>query len=197
MNQAEAQNDARPNWFQNARERQTRDQGNSVFDGINRLNEHNPTNVRGDQNQDPRGQEPQYSRNAAPQNLGASLHSLTEQMNNMHMDLAAHPIQPHQLSMLPQQQQQVKKLKDNLSVAHVDLKTRKLHINLFEAINQKLNLGLDDDLAHPPPTSHAAGRRKAPSPKGRQLGLQIHGRIRNAKNCAATPRIQKRNKPSG
>jgi hypothetical protein len=48
--------------------------------------------------------------------------------------------------MLPQQQQQVKNLKDNLSVAHVDLEARKLHINLFEAINQKLNLGLDDDL---------------------------------------------------
>jgi hypothetical protein len=67
-------------------------------------------------------------------------------MNNMHMDLAAHPIQPQQLSMLPQQQQQVKNLKDNLSVAHVDLEARKLHINLFEAINQKLNLGLDVDL---------------------------------------------------
>ena len=67
-------------------------------------------------------------------------------MNNMHMDLAAHPIQPQQLSMLPQQQKQVKNLKDNLSVVHVDLEARKLHINLFEAINQKLNLGLDVDL---------------------------------------------------
>ncbi len=28
-------------------------------------------------------------------------------------------------------------------MAHVDLEARKLHINLFEAINQKLNLGLD------------------------------------------------------
>jgi hypothetical protein len=46
-------------------------------------------------------------------------------MNNMHMDLAA-------------QQQQVKNLKDNLSVAHVHLEARKVHINLFEAINQKL-----------------------------------------------------------
>ena len=110
MNQAEAQNDARPNWFQNAREQQTRDQGNNVFDRINRLNKNNPTNDRGDQNQGPREREPQYPRNAAPQNLGASLHSLTEQMNNMHMDLAAHPIQPQRLSMLPQQQQQVKKL---------------------------------------------------------------------------------------
>ncbi len=64
----------------------------------------------------------------------------------MHMDLAAHPIQPQRLSMLPQQQQQVKSLKDNLSVAHFDLEACKLHINLFEAINQKLNLGLDDDL---------------------------------------------------
>jgi hypothetical protein len=147
MNQAEAQNDARQNWFQNARDRQNRDQGNNVFDRINRLNEHNPTQNRGDQqNQGPRGYEPQNNRNAPPQNLGASLHSLTEQMNNMHMDLAAHPIQPQRLSMLPQQQQQVKNLKDNLSVAHVDLEARKLHINLFEAINQKLNLGLDDDL---------------------------------------------------
>jgi len=146
MNQAEAQNDARPNWFQNAREQQTRDHGNNVFDRINRLNENNPTNDRGDRNQGPREREPQYPRNAAPQNLGNSLHSLTEQMNNMHMDLAAHPIQPQRLSMLPQQQQQVKNLKDNLSVAHVDLEARKLHINLFEAINQKLNLGLDDDL---------------------------------------------------
>jgi hypothetical protein len=78
MNQAEAQNDARPNWFQNARERQTRDQGNSVFDRINRLNAHNPTNDRGDhQYQGPRGQESQYPQNATPQNLGASLHSLT------------------------------------------------------------------------------------------------------------------------
>jgi hypothetical protein len=68
------------------------------------------------------------------------------QMNNMHMDLAAHPIQLQRLSMLPEQQQQVKNLKDNLSVAHVDLEAPKLHINLFEAINQKLNLGLDVDL---------------------------------------------------
>jgi len=146
MNQAEAQSDARPNWFQNARDQQNRDQGNNVFDRINRLNENNPTNDRGDRNQGPREREPQYPRNAAPQNLGNSLHSLTEQMNNMHMDLAAHPIQPQRLSMLPQQQQQVKNLKDNLSVAHVDLEARKLHINLFEAINQKLNLGLEDDL---------------------------------------------------
>ncbi len=95
MNQAEAQNDARQNWFQNARDRQTRDQGNNVFDRINRLNEHNPTQNREDQqNQGPRGYEPQNNRNAPSQNLGASLHSLTEQMNNMHMDLAAHPIQP-------------------------------------------------------------------------------------------------------
>jgi hypothetical protein len=48
MNQAEAQNDARPNWFQNACEQQTRDQGNNVFDRINRLNEHNPTSDHGD-----------------------------------------------------------------------------------------------------------------------------------------------------
>jgi hypothetical protein len=61
MNQAEAQNDARQSWFQNAREQQTRDQGNSVFDRINRLNEHNPTHNRGDQqNQGPRAQDPQY-----------------------------------------------------------------------------------------------------------------------------------------
>jgi hypothetical protein len=45
-------------------------------------------------------------------------------MNNMHMDLTAHPIQPQRLSMLPQQQQQVKNLKENLSVAHVDLEAR-------------------------------------------------------------------------
>jgi hypothetical protein len=32
MNQAEAQNDARQSWFQNAREQQTRDQDNNVFD---------------------------------------------------------------------------------------------------------------------------------------------------------------------
>ncbi len=147
MNQAEVQNDARQSWFQNAREQQTRDQGNSVFDRINWLNEHNPMTNRGDQqHQSPWGQDPQYHQNAAPQNLGASLHSLTEQMNNMHMDLAAHPIQPQRLAMLPQQQQQVKNLKDNLSVAHVDLEARKLHINLCEAINQKLNLGLDVDL---------------------------------------------------
>jgi hypothetical protein len=37
-------------------------------------------------------------------------------------------------------------LKDNLSVAHVDLEACKLHINLFEAINHKLNLGLDVNL---------------------------------------------------
>ena len=49
LNQAEAQNDARPNWFQNARDQQNRDQGNNVFDRINRLNENNPTNNRGDQ----------------------------------------------------------------------------------------------------------------------------------------------------
>ncbi len=72
MNQAEAQNDARPNWFQNAREQQTRDQGNNVFDRINRLNKNNPTNDRGDQNQGPREREAQYPRNATPQNLGAS-----------------------------------------------------------------------------------------------------------------------------
>jgi hypothetical protein len=79
-------------------------------------------------------------------NLGTFLHSLTEQMNNVHMDLAAHPIQPQQLSMLPQQQQQVKNFKVNLSVADVDLVACKSHINLFEAINQKLNLGLDVNL---------------------------------------------------
>ncbi len=62
------------------------------------------------------------------------------------MDLAAHPIQPQRLSMLPQQQQQVKNLKDTLSVAHINLEACKLHIYLFEAINQKLNLGLDVDL---------------------------------------------------
>jgi hypothetical protein len=147
MSQAEAQNDTRQSWFQNAREQQTRNQGNNLFDRINRLNEHNPTTNPDDQQpQGQRGQDPQYHRNAAPQNLGTSLYSLTEQMNNMHMDLAAHPIQPQQLSMLPQQQQQVKNLKDNLSVAHVNCEARKLHINLFEAINQKLNLGLDVDL---------------------------------------------------
>jgi hypothetical protein len=147
MNQAEAQNDARQSWFQNAREQQARDQGNNLLDRINRLNEHNPTTNRGDQQpQGQREQDPQYHQNAAPQNLGTSLHSLTEQMNNMHMDLAAHPIQPQQLSMLPQQQQQVKNLKDNLSVAHVELEARKLHINFFEVINQKLNLGLDVNL---------------------------------------------------
>jgi hypothetical protein len=147
MNQAEAQNDARQSWFQNAREQQAPNQGNNLFDRINRLNENNPTTNRGDQqHQGQTGQDPQYHRNAAPQNLGTSLHSLTEQMNNMHMDLAAHPIQPQRLSMLPQQQQQVKNLKDNLSVVHVDLEARKLHINLFEAINQKLNLGLDVNL---------------------------------------------------
>ncbi len=63
----------------------------------------------------------------------------------MYMDLAAHPIQPRRLSMLPQQRQ-VKNLKDNLSVANVDLEARKLHINLFKAINQKLNLDLQEEL---------------------------------------------------
>ncbi len=59
----------------------------------------------GDQQpQGPRGQDQQYHQNAAPQNLGTSLHSPTEQMNNMHMDLAAHTILPQRLSMLPQQQ---------------------------------------------------------------------------------------------
>jgi hypothetical protein len=48
--------------------------------------------------------------------------------------------------MLPQQQQQVKNLKDNLSVVHVNLEAGKLHINLIKAINQKLNLGLDVNL---------------------------------------------------
>jgi len=57
MNQAEAQSDARPNWFQNARDQQNRDQGNNVFDRINRLNENNPTNDRGDRNQGPRERE--------------------------------------------------------------------------------------------------------------------------------------------
>jgi hypothetical protein len=130
-------------------------------------------NDRGDQqHQGPRGQDPQYHRNA-------SLHSLTEQMNNMHMDLAAHPIQPQRLSMLPQQQQQVKNLKDNLSVVHVDLEARKLHINLFEAINQKLNLGLDDDLerskvqTHSPPTSHAFGRGEASLQKADNLASKF------------------------
>ena len=32
MNQAEAQNDAQQNWFQNARDQQNREQGNNVFD---------------------------------------------------------------------------------------------------------------------------------------------------------------------
>jgi hypothetical protein len=146
MNQAKAQNDARQHWFQNAREQQNREQGNNVLDLINRQNQHNAEMHCDQQLQGPRGQDQQYHRNAAPQNLGTFLHNLTEQMNNMHMDLAAHPIQPQILSMLPQQQQQVKNLKDNLSVAHVDLEARKLHINLFEAINQKLNLGLDVDL---------------------------------------------------
>jgi hypothetical protein len=35
MNQAEAQNNARQHWFQNAREQQNREQGNTVFDRIN------------------------------------------------------------------------------------------------------------------------------------------------------------------
>ncbi len=135
MNQAEAQNDARQSWFQNACEQQNCEQANNVFDRINQLNQHNPYTHRDQQPQGPRGQDQQYHRNAAPQNLGTSLHSLTEQMNNIHMDLAAHPIQPQQLLMLPPQQQQVKNLKDNLSVAHVDLEACKLHINLFEAIN--------------------------------------------------------------
>ncbi len=103
MNQAKLQKDARQSWFKNAREQQNRDQGNNVFDRINWLNEHNPTMNRGDQKpQGPRGKDQQYPQNAVPQNLGTSLYSLTEQMNNMHMDLAAHPIQPQRLSMLPQ-----------------------------------------------------------------------------------------------
>ena len=103
MNQAEAQNDARQSWFQNAREQQTRDQGNNLFDQINLLNEHNPTTNHGDQqSQGPRGQDPQYHQNARPQNLGTSLHSLNEQMNNMHMDLAAHPIHVPQFHQIIQ-----------------------------------------------------------------------------------------------
>jgi hypothetical protein len=57
-------------------------------------------------------------------------------MNNIHMDLAAHPIKPQRLSMLPQQQQQVKNLKDTLSVAHINLEACKLHIYLLEAITK-------------------------------------------------------------
>jgi hypothetical protein len=41
MNQAEAQNNARQNWFQNVHEQQNCEQGNRVFDRINRQNQQN------------------------------------------------------------------------------------------------------------------------------------------------------------
>jgi hypothetical protein len=38
MNQADAQNDAQHNWFQDTREQLNRKQGNSVFDQVNKIN---------------------------------------------------------------------------------------------------------------------------------------------------------------
>ena len=72
--------------------------------------------------------------------------SLTEQMQALHLDLAANPLKPERLALLPQQQQQVKNLKDNYQTANVEFEARKLNINLFEAINAKLNLGLENVL---------------------------------------------------
>ena len=72
--------------------------------------------------------------------------SLTDQMNALKIDLAANPPRAERLSMLPQQQQQVKNLKDNLGIANTDLESRSLYIDLFESINNKLNLGLNQKL---------------------------------------------------
>ena len=49
--------------------------------------------------------------------------SLTDQMNALKIDLAANPPRAERLSMLPQQQQQVKNLKDNLGIANTDLES--------------------------------------------------------------------------
>ena len=72
--------------------------------------------------------------------------SLTEQMQALHLDLAANPLKPERLALLSQQQQQVKNLKDNYQTANVEFEARKLNIDLFEAINAKLNLGLENVL---------------------------------------------------
>jgi len=112
-------------------------QNNNVFDRINRQNQHAFQNNQTQQGNNMFGQQ-----NPRREQMV----SLTQHMENLQLDLAAHPIQPERLSMLPQQQQQVKNLKDNLSVAHADLEARKININLFERINEVLNLNLDDDL---------------------------------------------------
>ena len=64
----------------------------------------------------------------------------TKQMQALHLDLANKPLKPERLSLL---QQQVKNLKDNLQTANVKFEALKLNIDLFEAINAKLNLSLE------------------------------------------------------
>ena len=72
--------------------------------------------------------------------------SLAEQMQALQDDITANPPRTERLAMLPQHQQQVQNLKDNLSLAYTNLEARTLFINLFETINIKLNLGLNHEL---------------------------------------------------
>jgi hypothetical protein len=52
---------------------QNPEQGNNVFDRVNRQNQHNADTHRDQQHQGQMGQDQQYDRNTAPQNLGTSL----------------------------------------------------------------------------------------------------------------------------
>ena len=92
--------------------------------------------------------QPQMERQPDPENRPApvAMMSLIEQMQALKVDIAANPIKPEKLSMLPQQQQQVKILHDNLTEAKVDLESKTFQLAMFEALNTQLNLGFDAQL---------------------------------------------------
>jgi hypothetical protein len=60
INQAKGQNDGRQKWFQQARNQQNREQGNNVFDCVNRQNKHYTETHHDQQNQGQMGQDQQY-----------------------------------------------------------------------------------------------------------------------------------------
>lgn len=75
-----------------------------------------------------------------------SLTDLLNQMANMKIDLDNNPVRPERLKMLPQQEQQVQNLKNNLNEANSELEARTLNLAMMEAINAHLNMGLDSQL---------------------------------------------------
>lgn len=70
---------------------------------------------------------------------GLNMSSLQQQMAELKLELDVNPTQVPRLSLLPQQQQQVKNMSNELANEENDLRKEKLHIEMLEAISQKSN----------------------------------------------------------